>query len=580
MKAPRLIAPLAAAAALCGTAPVAQAAAKHAGTAGTAQAAAKHAGTAGTAQAAAKHTGVAGAPAALRSLPEPMQFPGDASASAIRSAPGTWLVGARPGRGARTVARAFGARLIGGGDFVVARAHARAMASALRSRGLLLYAQPDALRTTKQAVADDPLTKSPDAWRAAVADPNLAPPLVTETSPLIALLDTRLDETHPEFAGSNVRTLGTRPLDNLHGTATAAVAAAPKNDVGILGVWPGARALNVPLPPDRLTCSASARGVREAIRDRAAVINMSYGSQSLCRAEYTAIQLAVRRGIVPVAAAGNEFDEGNPLEFPASLPHVLTIAAVNADLDSSAFSNSNPAVDLSAPGESIMTAVPASMDGDGTQDGYTRLDGTSFSAPMVSGAVAWIRAARPDLSPDQAAQVVRLSARDLGRKGFDNATGFGLLDVGAALGKSPPPADPLEPNDDMGWVDGRAFGRAATPVYTGRRTARLVGLVDAYEDPADVYRIRVRGRARITATVVFGDPVLAVFSSGTKSLAKCNRRRCKSSPRLATSRRKGKRTERITLRNRTSRTRTYYVALATQSDARALDAGYRLTIRR
>jgi hypothetical protein len=177
---------------------------------------------------------------------------------------------------------------------------------------------------------------------------------------------------------------------------------------------------------------------------------------------------------------------------------------------------------------------------------------------------------------------VRLSARNLGRKGFDDATGFGLLDVGAALGKAPPPRDPLEPNDDMGWVDGRAFGRAATPIYTGRGTVRLTGLVDAYEDPADVYRVRIRKRskARISARVVFGDPVLAAFSSGTQSLAKCNRRRCKSSPRLATSRRKGKRTERITVRNRTSKTRTYYVALATQSNARALDAGYRLTIRR
>ena len=338
----------------------------------------------------------------------------------------------------------------------------------------------------------------------------------------------------------------------------------------------------MPLPPNALTCSASARGVREAIRDRAAVINMSYGSRSLCRAEYNAIQLAVRRGIVPVAAAGNEFDAGNPLEFPASLPHVLTIAAVNAQLDSSAFSNSNPAVDLSAPGEAIMTAVPPSLDDDGTQDGYGRLDGTSFSAPMVSAAVAWIRQARPDLSPDQAAQVVRLSARDLGRKGFDDATGFGLLDVGAALSKAPPPRDPLEPNDDMVWIDGRAFGGAAAAVFRGRRATRLTGLVDAYEDPADVYRVRVRGRSgvRVIARPVFGDPVLAGFSSGTKSLARCMRGRCTSSPRLATSRRKGKRTERITLRNRTSRTRTFYVALGAQSGARALDAGYRLTIER
>jgi subtilase family protein len=551
--APRLLAPLAAAATLFAVAPVASAAQP------------------------ARVSGAGGAPRPFRSVEEPMQFPGDATASAVRAAPGTWLVGARPGAGARTVARAFGARLIGGGDYVVARGRARAMASALRSRGLLVYAQPDALRATKQGVPNDPLSVSPDAWRAAIADPSLTPPAVTPTSPLIALLDTRLDETHPEWTGDpNISTLGNRPLDNLHGTATAAVAAAPQNGIGILGVWPGARALNVPLPADALTCSASAKGVREAIRDGAAVINMSYGSQSLCRAEYNAIQLAVRRGIVPVAAAGNEFAEGNPLEFPASLPHVLTIAAVDASLSSSAFSNANPAVDLSAPGESIMTAVPVSLDTeDGAQDGYMRLSGTSFSAPMVSGAVAWIRAARPDLSPDQAAQVVRLSARDLGRKGFDNATGFGLLNVGNALAKKPPPRDPLEPNDDMVWVDGRAFGRAQTPIFTGRRTARLVGLVDVYEDPADVYRIRVRkrSRVRVIAKPVFGDPVLAGFSSGTKSLTSCRAA-------IDCSRRKGKRTERITLRNRSGRTRTFYVALGVQSGARALDAGYRLTVKR
>ena len=84
---------------------------------------------------------------------------------------------------------------------------------------------------------------------------------------------------------------------------------------------------------------------------------------------------------------------------------------------------------------------------------------------------------------------------------------------------------------------------------------------------------------RVIAKPTFGDPVLAGFSSGIKSLAKCTRSGCKSSRRLATSRRKGSRTERITLRNRTGRTRTFYVALGAQSGARALDAGYRLTVK-
>jgi len=514
--------------------------------------------------------------AGFRTIAEPLQLPGDAAAAGVRADRATWLVGACPGAGAQAAARGFAARRIGpasSGDYVVARRHARSFAGALRSRGLLVYAQGNGLAVITQAVRDDPLSAPPNAWRSAVADPDLTPPPVADTSPLIALLDTRLDETHPEFGGSRVTTRGDRPLVDLHGTATAAVAAAPANGVGILGVWPGARALNVPLPPDRLTCAASAAGVHKAIDAGAAVINMSYGSCSLCVAEYRALQRAVRRGIIAVAAAGNEFGDGNPPEFPASLPHVLTVAAVNARLDSSAFSNRNAAVDLSAPGENIMTAVPPAFDEDGTVDGFQRLDGTSFSAPMVSAAVAWVRQARPELSPDQVAQVVRLSARDLGRKGFDDDTGFGLLDVGAALSKPPPPRDPLEPNDDMAFVNGRAFGKPSPAVFGGRGSARVVGLVDAYEDPADVYRVRLRprSRVRVTATPAFGDPVLVGFKPGTTSL----RRRA-----LQTSRRKGSRTERITLRNRSGRARTFFVALGVQRGGRSLDAGYRLTIRR
>jgi hypothetical protein len=526
-----------------------------------------------TATLAALLLGAAPAHAAFRSFPEPMQLPGDASASAIQADSGTWMVGARPSAATRATARKFNAGEIGPGDFVVQRARARAFAATLRRQGLLTYAQPNALRATKQAVPDDPLSAPPDAWRAAVADPNIPPPPVSPTSPMIALLDTQLDAAHPEFAGSQTATLGGLPVDNLHGTATAAVAAAPVNGVGIVGVWPGARALNIPLPAERLTCSASAQGIQRAIQARAAVINMSYGSAKLCRAEYNALQLAVRHGIVPVAAAGNEFDAGNPLEFPASLPHVLTIGAVDATLHSSPFSNRNGALDLSAPGESIMTAVPSALDEDGNQDGYERLDGTSFSAPMVSAAVAWIRAARPMLTPDQAAQVVRLGARDIGSKGYDNDTGFGLLDVGSALQKAPPPVDPLEPNDDMTFVNGRSFGKPAPPVFKGRKRVRITALVDAFEDPADVYRVKVRrrSRVRVTAKPSFGNPILAGFRPGAKSL---------NGRRTSTSRHSGSHTERITLRNRSRRTRTFYVAVGVQRGGRSLDAGYALTIRR
>jgi hypothetical protein len=356
-----------------------------------------------------------------------------------------------------------------------------------------------------------------------------------------------------------------------HGTATASVAAAPVNGVGIVGVWPGARAANIPLPAT-IRCSDSAERIASAIEQGAAVINMSYGSQGLCYPEYVALQFAVARGIIPVAAAGNEFASGNPLEYPASLPHVLTVAAVGPDLQSSYFSNTSAAIDLSAPGEGIMTAVPPKFDGDGTPNGYERQSGTSFAAPMVAAAAAWVRQARPTLTSDQVAQVVRIGTSDLGRPGWEVDTGFGLLSVGSALTADPPPRDPAEPNDDIMWVDGRAFRAPDRPIYKGRRQARRFALLDVFEDPADVYRIRVRrhSRVRVSANPSGRDDVALTAYRGSA-------KRIDSRP-LKRSARRGRRTERLTIRNTSRRMRTFYIAVRVQRGIRDLDAGYALRV--
>ena len=155
-----------------------------------------------------------------------MQLPGFATIASASSDPDTWIVGARPGAQAAKIARRFQAQHIGLGGYTVAIGRARAMAGALKARHLLVYAQPNVYVHPAQ-VADDPLSGPPNAWRKVVADPALAPPPVTPTSPLIALVDASADTTHPEWTGDpNFRKLGTQPVTNLHGTATAAVAAA------------------------------------------------------------------------------------------------------------------------------------------------------------------------------------------------------------------------------------------------------------------------------------------------------------------------------------------------------------------
>jgi hypothetical protein len=505
----------------------------------------------------------------------PMILPGEASAASAPAARSTWIVGARPNAEASAIAKRFRARQVGPdgtGGYVLARADAKSFATALRQRGLLVYAQPNTLAEPLATVPNDPLSATPYNWRAQVADPNLTPPTPSATSPLIALVDAQLDSTHPEFKNSLTTAIQQFPVTISHGTATASVAAAPVNGIGIVGVWPNARALNVPLPAE-ITCARSADQIETAIKSGASVINMSYGSSGLCTPEYVALQFAVARGIVPVAAAGNEFNEGNPLEFPASLPHVLTVAAVGPDGSSSGFSNTSAAIDLSAPGENIMTAVPPALDADGVKDGYEIQSGTSFAAPMVAGAVAWVRAARPTLTGDQVNQAVRLSATDLGQPGWEPDTGFGRLSVAGALSISPPPPDPAEPNDDIVWVDGRAFGKPDKLFFSGRKKARLTGLLDAFEDPADVYRIRVRPHGRTTVKAIpAGRDDVAVYAYKRKA------KRLRSKPLKKAAHKRRGHSERLMLRNRGRRPKTYYIAVTVQPGARDLDAVYSLRI--
>jgi hypothetical protein len=457
------------------------------------------------------------------------------------------------------------------------------MAAALRARHLLVYAQPNTYVHPAQ-VADDPLSGPPNAWRRVVADPSLTPPPVTPTSPLIALVDAAADMTHPEWTNDpNFTSLGGQPVTNLHGTATAAVAAAPANGIGILGVWPGARALNVPLSTagasdnDSFTCAASGQAIGKAIAAGAAVINMSYGSDTLCAPEKVQIYYAVARGIIPVAAAGNEFEQGNPLEYPANLPHVITVAATDNSDHSAPFSNANDWVDLSAPGVDIETAVPLALDDDGVKDGYEMLSGTSFSAPMVSAAMAWVREARPDLQPDQVEQAVRLSARDVGRKGWDSLTGFGVLDVANALAVPSarlPAHDPGEPNDNISWVNGQAFGTPAAPVWTGGNPVRFDAQLDKEEDPEDVYRVVVPAHAQARVSVVprFGDVQLEVFKASAKSVNDTQRR-------IGYSHRAGAtRTEHATIRNTGRAAHSFYVAVSPQGRSVYQDRRYTLRV--
>lgn len=511
------------------------------------------------------------APSPARAYEErPMRLPASGPGAVAASAqPATWLVAAEPGtRGADGIARRFGAsRLRLGPVYEVATSRARALAAALRAAGALRYAEPNV--PLQRASALDALPGS--YARGLVVAAGIAPPAPGAAS--IAVVDDLVDVSHPDVGATRRLTPG--PVLGPHGTMVASAAAGALNGFGVLGIFPSAPVLSVGLPSD-ISCADASNGVDVASRAGAKIINLSFGSPSDCTSLFAAVQVAYARGSLVVAAAGNEFAAGNPVIYPAAYPHVLSVAALDPNLVPSGFSSENTAVDVAAPGVNIPLSIPFAFDThDGAADGVTLASGTSFAAPIVAGAAAWLATARPNLDNGQIADVLRRSARDVAARGYDRASGFGLIQMGAALALPTPERDVLEPNDGISFVDGSVFAKPDPYVWRGRGRRSLGGTVDRVEDPIDVYRVRLpaRSRARVRLRPRFGNPDLYIFSSRARTVS--------DSKVLTRSRRGTRRTDAVTITNRGRSARRFYVAIPMGSDSSgALNAAYRLEFQR
>ena len=113
-----------------------------------------------------------------------------------------------------------------------------------------------------------------------------------------------------------------------------------------------------------------------------------------------------------------------------------------------------------------------------TDSSWQAESGTSFSTPIVSGAAAWVWTLPPELDNTQLFEVMRRSAADIGPPaGRDDGSGYGLLDVAAALTYPAPLRDPLEPNDDVDFVepDGGFFSGLGPLTTEARQGAQPAG---------------------------------------------------------------------------------------------------------
>ncbi|MBH8565511.1 peptidase S8 [Nostoc sp. CENA67] len=220
--------------------------------------------------------------------------------------------------------------------------------------------------------------------------------------------------------------------DNGHGTHVAGtVAQSTNNNYGVAGI--AYEASLMPLKVLSANGGGTVADIAEAIKfaadNGADVINMSLGGGGDSQLIKQAIEHAHRKGVVIIAAAGNQ--NANGASYPARYPHVIGVSALGPDGEKASYSNFGAGVDISAPGGSKAgTILQESIDENG-EVAFVGLEGTSMASPHVAGVAALIKASGIK-DPDEVLKVLKQSARVIQDDSL-NYYGAGQLNAEAAV---------------------------------------------------------------------------------------------------------------------------------------------------
>ncbi|WP_158318859.1 S8 family serine peptidase [Robertmurraya kyonggiensis] len=238
----------------------------------------------------------------------------------------------------------------------------------------------------------------------------------------VAVIDSGVSSSHQDFSGKlNNGFNSISKNENIddyfgHGTRVAGIIAAnTNNSIGIAGINPNVSIIPIKVSEGgQLELINIINGIYKAIDNGAQIINMSYGAPVYSEAEYRALLEAYLRGIVLVAASGND---GAEVNYPAAYPFVISVGSVNKRGYKSTFSNYGNELDVMAPGEGIVTTD--------LNNSYVSVNGTSFASPVVSGVASLLLSEQSGLGP---AQVQWLLENSTGTS-WNPSTGFGKIDA-------------------------------------------------------------------------------------------------------------------------------------------------------
>jgi PKD repeat protein len=290
-------------------------------------------------------------------------------------------------------------------------------------------------------------------------------------SPVIAIIDEGVDLAHPDlinklapgYDAMGLGSAGAPSGDDAHGTNCAGIAAAEAdNGLGIAGVARSARIMPVRIAYGNAqgywvtTDSMVADGIVWAVDNGADVLSNSWGGGSPSDAITNAVNYAKTngrqgKGAVVVFAAGNE---NGSITYPATIADVLAVGALSPCGERKSPSscdgeywwggNYGRELDITAPGVLMYATDIAGSRGYDSGDYYASFNGTSSATPVVAGVAALVLGVNPNLTAGEVESILMSTARDLMTSGWDEETGYGLVNAYqaallAASGAAPPP---------------------------------------------------------------------------------------------------------------------------------------------
>jgi Subtilase family len=319
---------------------------------------------------------------------------------------------------------------------------------------------PELLRTVESSPAVAFAERVPARWLSAVAptDPrhNRQWGLrairwfdgdVPETEEVtVAICDTGVDAAHPDLAGvmASYDHEGASATDIVgHGTHVSGIVAARSDDVaGVVGVARCRLAMWKVFPDEPMQGnfyvdgSRFLRALNAVATSGAKVLSLSLGGTQSSQAEQLLFNRLEAAGVTVVAAMGNEYEHGNPVEYPAAYEHVLAVGAVAETNRRSPFSNTGAHIGIAAPGSNVLSTLPTKASSFRPDTRYASWSGTSMATPHVAAAAALVAAQHPDWKPAEVKARLRNRAAkvaDMGGKSFTEEFGSGLLDIPALL---------------------------------------------------------------------------------------------------------------------------------------------------